>query len=69
MGSCPDDKQSDYDREQRNKLGSMVANMGIGILFVALIPNPAWGRLLFVLCALIIFSIGASLKLNADRAR
>lgn len=59
------DEQSEYDRQQRNKLGSMVIIMGAGLLFMALIPNPMWGRLLFVLCATTILSIGASLKVSA----
>ncbi|MGI9232843.1 MAG: sodium:solute symporter family transporter, partial [Woeseiaceae bacterium] len=60
-----DGEQSVYDRQQRDKLGSMVIIMGTGILLMTLIPNPAWGRLLFVLCALSILSIGASLKKSA----
>lgn len=64
-----DDEQSEYDRQQRNKLGTMVTIMGTGILFMALIPNPAWGRVLFVVCATVILLIGASLKRSArDRA-
>ncbi|MFC1719899.1 transporter [Pseudomonadota bacterium] len=60
-----DDKQSGYDRQQRNKLGTMVIIMGAGLLFMALIPNPIWGRLLFVLCAVSILIVGASLKASA----
>ena len=57
-----DDLQDDIDRQQRDKLGGMVLFMGIGILLMALIPNPLWGRLVFVLCALFICSIGILLK-------
>lgn len=60
-----DDQQDDYDRQQRSKLGAMVIAMGTGILLMTLIPNPAWGRLLFVLCALAILSIGTALKRSA----
>lgn len=61
--------QSDIDRKQRNMLGTIVTVMGTGILFMTLIPNPAWGRLLFVMCAAAILSIGVSLKMSArDRA-
>ena len=57
-----DDVQSEYDRQQRNKLGSMVIIMGTGLLFMVLIPNPMWGRLLFALCSLAILLIGYSLR-------
>ncbi|KAB1066560.1 transporter [Tamlana haliotis] len=57
-----DAQQSDFDRQQRNKLGGMVLVMSAGILLMALIPNPLWGRLMFVICALLIFSIGYLLK-------
>ncbi|MDN3379739.1 MULTISPECIES: transporter [unclassified Pseudoalteromonas] len=60
-----DGEQDDYDRQQRNKLGSMVMYMGTGIVFMALIPNPWWGRLIFVCCALIIFVTGVLLKKSA----
>ncbi len=60
-----DDKQSDYDRQQGNKLAPMVIIMGTGLLFMALIPNPLWGRLLFVLCAVTILLIGVSLRTRA----
>jgi len=39
--------------------------MGTGLLFMALIPNPIWGRLLFVLCATTILFIGVRLKASA----
>ena len=60
-----DDRQDDYDRQQRHKLGIMVIAMATGILLMTLIPNPPWGRLLFAVCALVILSIGASLKSSA----
>lgn len=60
-----DDEHSDVDRQQRNKLGTMVLIMGTGMLLMTLIPNPYWGRLLFLGCALVILLIGASLKMSA----
>ncbi|MGJ8562765.1 MAG: sodium:solute symporter family transporter [Alphaproteobacteria bacterium] len=57
--------QDDYDRQQRQKLGSMVLYMGTGVLFMALIPNPMWGRGMFILCALTILAIGSLLKRSA----
>lgn len=60
-----DNQQGDFDRQQRRKLGNMVMTMSIGILLMALIPNPLWGRLIFVACALIIYFIGFLLKRSA----
>jgi len=60
-----DDQQDYFDRQQRRKLGNMVMTMSAGILLMALIPNPLWGRIIFVICALIISSIGFLLKLSA----
>ena len=60
-----DDQQDEFDRQQRNKLGTMVMCMGTGILLMALIPNPLWGRLIFVACALIISGIGFLLRRSA----
>ncbi len=57
-----DDQQDEFDKQQRKKLGNMVMAMGVGILLMTLIPNPFWGRAMFVICALIIFGIGFMLK-------
>jgi hypothetical protein len=62
-----DGRPSEVDRQQRNKLGTMVIIMGTGILFMTLIPNPVWGRLLFVLCSVSILTIGAGLKMSASQ--
>jgi Na+/proline symporter len=61
-----DGEQDDYDRQQRNKLGSMVMYMGCGIFIMTLIPNPWWGRLIFVCCALVILGTGILLKKSAS---
>jgi Na+/proline symporter len=60
-----DEDQGGYDQQQRDKLGTMVMLMGGGILLMALIPNPMWGRLIFVMCSLSISAIGFLLKRNA----
>ena len=60
-----DDRQDNFDQQQRNKLGGMVISMSAGILLMSLIPNPMWGRMVFVLCALIIGSIGFFLRKSA----
>jgi hypothetical protein len=60
-----DDEQDDYDRQQRNKLGSMVIFMGAGVSLMMLIPNPMWGKLVFLLCSLSILTVGILLKKGA----
>ncbi|MEM7277353.1 MAG: transporter [Pseudomonadota bacterium] len=60
-----DNEQSTYDRQQRNKLGTMVLIMGAAMSLMVLIPNPAWGRLLFAACALSILLIGMGLRKSA----
>lgn len=57
--------QTDYDLKQRKKIGTMVNAMGVGLLLMILIPNPLWGRVMFALCALSIFTIGVLIKRNA----
>ncbi len=59
------DQQDEFDRQQRNKLGTMVICMSAGIFLMALIPNPLWGRMVFVICALVISGIGFLLKRSA----
>ncbi len=61
-----DDAQTDYDRQQRQKLGTMVIFMGAGIFLMTLIPNPVWGRGIFGCCALVISTIGFLLKRSAN---
>ena len=60
-----DSEQDAYDQQQRNKLGLMVICMGVGIAFLALIPNPLWGRVMFLVCAICILFIGWLLKRSA----
>ena len=60
-----DEQQDEFDRQQRNKLGTMVIYMSIGILLMTLIPNPLWGRMIFAFCSLVIFTIGFLLKRSA----
>ncbi len=61
-----DEQQDEYDRQQREKLGTMVMLMGAGVLFMALIPNPLWGRFLFAMCAVAILTIGTLLRNSAS---
>ena len=57
-----DHAQDEYDRQQRQKLAGMVTYMAAGILLMALIPNPLWGRITFVGCALVILAVGLLLR-------
>ncbi|MEP1444868.1 MAG: transporter [Paraglaciecola sp.] len=60
-----DFEQDEYDKQQRHKLGSMVIFMGSGVFAMILIPNPMWGRMVFLLCALAILTVGFLLKRSA----
>ncbi|QFU75190.1 transporter [Halioglobus maricola] len=60
-----DDAQDEYDRQQRSKLGTMVAIMALGVLLMTLIPNPLWGRFVFLCCAMAIGTVGVLLKRSA----
>lgn len=63
-----DDRQHEFDTQQRNKLGAMVMCMVAGVFIMVLIPNPVWGRAMFVACALVIFTIGFLLKRSAKNS-
>ncbi len=64
-----DDRQDEYDRQQRDKLGTMVIVMGTGVLLMTLIPNPLWGRVVFALCSGAILTVGVLLRLSARAVR
>ena len=57
-----DFEQDSYDRQQRRKLGAIVSFMGGGLCLMILIPNPVWGRLMFIACAVVLLSIGFLLR-------
>ncbi|TPW32314.1 transporter [Martelella alba] len=57
--------QSEIDRAQRRKLGLLVMVMGAGLVLMTAIPNPLWGRLLFLGCAAAILIIGYGLRRSA----
>ncbi|MDP5139550.1 MAG: hypothetical protein NWP83_03660, partial [Spirosomaceae bacterium] len=61
-----DEFQDEADKQQRTKLGNMVMAISTGILLMLFIPNPLWGRLLFVGCAICIFTLGYLLKRSAS---
>jgi hypothetical protein len=57
--------QDVVDRMQRNKLGTLVIYMAAGLSLMVLIPNPLWGRVVFLCCAAAIFVVGYALKKSA----
>ena len=60
-----DFEQDSYDQQQRQKLGAMVLFMGAGLMLMVIIPNPLWGRMIFVICGIVILTIGALLRRSA----
>ena len=61
-----EDGQDIVDRLQRKKLGTLTIYMSAGLSLMILIPNPMWGRILYLGCALTIFVIGYLLKRSAE---
>ncbi|KHT62994.1 transporter [Photobacterium gaetbulicola] len=57
--------QDIVDRMQRAKLGKLVIYMASGLTLMVLIPNPLWGRMLFLACAAAVFVVGFGLKKSA----
>ena len=49
------------DNRQRMLLGRMVAAAGLLIMLMMALPNPLWGRLVFVGCGTAVFTVGAML--------
>jgi hypothetical protein len=60
-----DAQQDGYDRQQRSKLGVMVSIMGAGVFLMILIPNPLWGKLMYLCSAAVICGIGLLLVRSA----
>lgn len=51
-------EQQNLDTKQRSMLGKLISVAGFGIIAMALIPNEAWGRGLFVLCGTMVLTAG-----------
>ena len=62
-----DYEQSEVDRQQQEKLGIMVIIMSVGMLAMTLIPNPLWGRGMFLVCSIVMVCIGVLLKQSAKK--
>ena len=60
-----DSDQDEFDKMQREKLGTITIMMGTGLLAMTLLPNPLWGRFMFLGCAGLILLAGYLLKKSA----
>ena len=49
------------DNRQRMLLGRMVAIAGILVMAMMALPNPLWGRLVFLSCGAVVFFVGVML--------
>jgi Na+/proline symporter len=58
--------QDEFDRLQRSKLGRITLMMGTELLLMVLLPNPLWGRMLFLGCALAVLLVGYLLKRSGE---
>ena len=52
------DEHAHLDNRQRILLGRMVAIAGILVIAMMALPNPLWGRLVFLCCGSVIFFVG-----------
>jgi SSS family transporter len=59
-------EQKILDNKQRRMLGSLIAVAGAGIMLMFLLPNPLWGRFIFVLCGVIVMGVGLLLVKAVD---
>ncbi|NGZ14674.1 transporter [Vibrio aestuarianus] len=58
--------QQKLDNKQRKMLGSLIAFAGVGVMAMFLLPNPFWGRMIFVLCGAIVLGVGLLLVKAVD---
>ena len=59
-------EQKVLDNKQRQMLGKLIAVAGVGIMLMALLTNPMWGRLVFILCGVIVGGVGILLVKAVD---
>ncbi|NOI69669.1 sodium:solute symporter family transporter [Vibrio owensii] len=60
------EEQKVLDNKQRQMLGKLIAVAGVGVMLMALLPNPMWGRLVFILCGAIVGGVGLLLVKAVD---
>ncbi|OCH51326.1 sodium:solute symporter family protein [Vibrio cyclitrophicus] len=58
--------QKKLDNKQRHMLGSLIAVSGVAVMAMFALPNPFWGRMMFVLCGGIVFIVGLLLVKAVD---
>ncbi|MGB6128794.1 MAG: sodium:solute symporter family protein [Psychrilyobacter sp.] len=66
--SC-DVESAECDGDQRTILGKLIMVFSCGILLLTLVPNPFWGRLVFVAIAAIVFTVGFGLNKAANSCK
>ena len=59
-------EQKKLDNKQRRMLGSLIATAGVGVMVMFVLPNPLWGRMIFVLCGAIVLAVGLLLVKTVD---
>ncbi|TCS43920.1 sodium:solute symporter family transporter [Reinekea marinisedimentorum] len=59
-------EQKDLDNKQRRMLGTLIAIAGVGVMAMFALPNPLWGRMVFILCGLIVMGVGLLLVKAVD---
>lgn len=59
-------EQKKLDNKQRRMLGSLIAVAGVGVMAMFALPNPFWGRMIFVLCGAIVLAVGLLLVKAVD---
>ncbi|UTT84875.1 transporter [Vibrio pelagius] len=59
-------EQKKLDNKQRQMLGKLIAVAGVGVMFMALLSNPMWGRMVFILCGAIVGGVGMLLVKAVD---
>ncbi|CAM2891698.1 sodium:solute symporter family transporter [Vibrio diazotrophicus] len=59
-------EQKKLDNKQRKMLGTLIAVAGAGIMAMFLLPNPLWGRFVFILCGAIVAGVGVLLIKAVD---
>ncbi len=59
-------EQKVLDNKQRKMLGTLIAIAGIGVMGMFIIPNPMWGRCVFLLCGGIVLAVGLLLVKAVD---
>lgn len=61
-------EQKALDNKQRKMLGTLIAIAGVGVMGMCILPNPLWGRAVFLLCGVIVLAVGLLLVKAVDDA-